>query len=56
MVLAYRGRLEKSWSETNVMSASEVVENSEVPETNRTLTSTISSSSTAVESERNLRA
>jgi hypothetical protein len=55
MVLGYRGRLEKSWSERNDLSASEEVEDSEVPEANRICTSTTSSSSTAVESQRNLR-
>jgi hypothetical protein len=55
MVVACRGRMGKSWSERNDLIASEEVEDSEVPEANRICTSTTSSSSTAVESQRNLR-
>jgi hypothetical protein len=55
MVLAYREKMEKGSSERNVVCASEVVKNPEIPEANRTCTPTISSSSAAVESQRNHR-
>lgn len=46
--------MENSSSERNVICASEVVENPEVPEANRICVSTMMSSSTAVVYKRNL--